>query len=304
VRVFVLNAHESGVGTSMGRIRAKGRFSTSVRQHVLAAFFVLQGSVVVEAAVNAQEITRHQAYRDSLFKNLKATTTQYTFDYLVIYLPAGTLPGVNVPVPVSHIRFKTTVFFAFSQYSLEPSAEAAIADLAKTILIDKSARSVLVAGHTDAIGTDQYNATLSLNRAVAVASKLREAGVNDKLMGVVPMGEAQPMATNRTVEGRTQNRRVEFFISDFPEATRRAIELVNFNPCHRNDQDVGVGKTNPECNNIDIRIPLYSGSSGQGRPEMLDLGRQALTTSSVPTNRIPLPNETLVRPSLKDLESN
>ena len=288
----------------MGRSWAKGWFLASLQQ-VFAAFFLLQGLVVAQAAVNAQEITRHQAYRDSLFKNLKAATTQYTFDYLVIYLPAGTLPGVDARVPVSHIRFKTTVFFAFSQYLLEPSAESAILDLAKTILNDKSARSVLVVGHTDAIGTDQYNSTLSLNRAVAVASKLREAGVSDKLLGVVPMGEAQPMATNRTPEGRTQNRRVEFFVSDFPEATRKAIELINFNPCHRNDQDVGVGQVNPECSNSDIRIPLYSGSSGQGRPEvMLDLGRQALTTSSVPTNRIPLPNEILVRPSLKDFESN
>ena len=287
----------------MGRIWPKGRFPTGV-QHILAAFFMLHGVVVTQAAVNAQEVTRHQAYRDLLFKNLKTATTQYTFDYLVIYLPAGTLPGVDVRVPVSHIRFKSTVFFAFNQYSLEPTAEAAILDLAKTILNDKPARSVLVVGHTDAIGADQYNSTLSLNRAVAVAGKLREAGINDKLLGVVPMGEAQPMATNRTAEGRSQNRRVEFFISDFPEATRKAIELVNFNPCHRNDQDVGVGQTNPECNNTDVRIPLYSGSSGQGRPEMLDLSRQPLTTSSIPTNRIPLPNEVLVRPSLKDFDSN
>jgi outer membrane protein OmpA-like peptidoglycan-associated protein len=288
----------------MGRNWAKGRFSAGMR-HVLAAFFLLQGPIIAEAAVNAQEINRHQAFRDSLFKNLKAATTQYSFDYVVIYLPTGTLSGIDVRVPVSHIRFKSTVFFAFNQFSLEPSAEDAILDLAKTILSDKSARSVLVVGHTDAVGTDQYNSTLSLNRAVAVASKLREAGVNDKLLGVVPMGEAQPMATNRTADGRAQNRRVEFFISDFPEATRKAIELVNFNPCHRNDQDVSVGQTNPECNNSDIRIPLYSGSSGQGRPEtMLDLGRQALTTSSIPTTRLPLPNEILARPSLKDLESH
>jgi outer membrane protein OmpA-like peptidoglycan-associated protein len=287
----------------MGRVGGKDWRSVCVR-HVFVTFVLLQGLVVARAAVNAQEINRHQAIRDSLFKNLRTVTTQYTFDYVVIYLPPGTLPGIDVRVPVSHIRFKSTVFFAFDKYSLEPSAESATLDMAKTILNDKSARSILVVGHTDAVGPDQYNSTLSLNRAVAVASKLREAGVNDKLLGVVPMGEAQPMATNRSPEGRAQNRRVEFFISDIPEATRKAIELINFNPCHRNDQDVAVGQTNPECDNSGIRIPLYAGSSGQGRPEiMLDLGRQALT-SPVPTNRIPLPNEIPVRPSLKDLESN
>jgi outer membrane protein OmpA-like peptidoglycan-associated protein len=155
---------------------ARGRFLTGAGQ-VLAAFFLLHSSIVAEAAVSSREISRHQTYRDSLFRNLKAAATQYTFDYLVIYLPAGTLPGVDARVPVSHIRFKTTVFFAFNQYSLDPSAEGAILDLAKTIVADKSARSVLVVGHTDAIGTDQYNAALSLNRAVAVAGKLREAGV-------------------------------------------------------------------------------------------------------------------------------
>jgi outer membrane protein OmpA-like peptidoglycan-associated protein len=288
----------------MGRNRVKRSFLGCV-QHVMMTFLLLQGSAVAQAAVNVQEINRHQAFRDSLFKNLKAATTQYMFDYIVIYLPPGTLAGVDVRVPVSHIRFKSAIFFEFNKYSIEPSAEGAILDLAKTILDDKSARSVLVVGHTDAVGTDQYNTTLSLNRAVAVASKLREFGISDKLLGVVPMGEAQPVATNRSLDGRARNRRVEFFISDFPEATRKAIELINFNPCHRNDQDVGVGQINPECTNSDIRIPLYAGSSGQGRPEiMLDLGRQALTTSSIPTNRIPLPNEILVRPSLKDFESN
>lgn len=277
---------------------------SSGKTQILAALFLLHGSFAAQAAVNAQEIGRHQALRDSLFRNLKTATTQYTFEYLVIYLPPGTLPGIDVRVPVSHIRFKSTVFFAFDRYSLEPSADAAILDLARTILNDKSARSVLVVGHTDAIGTDQYNSTLSLNRAIAVATKLREASVSDKLLGVVPMGEAQPRTTNRTVEGRVQNRRVEFFISDFPEATRKAIELINFNPCHRNDQDVGVGQANPECNNADARVPLYAGSSGQGRPEMINLVRQPLTTSSIPTSRPPLPNEILVRPSLKDLETN
>jgi outer membrane protein OmpA-like peptidoglycan-associated protein len=285
----------------MGRVQIMDWLSVGRRQ-LLAGIVLLYGPAIAQAAINAQEINRHQIARDSLFKNLKSVTTEYTFDYVVIYLPSGSLPGTDARIPVSHIRFKSTVFFAFDKYLLEPSAENAILDMAKTILNDKSARSVLVVGHTDAVGPDQYNSALSLNRAVAVASKLREAGVNDKLLGVVPMGEAQPIATNRSADGRAQNRRVEFFISDVAEATRKAIELIKFNPCHRNDQDIAAGQINPECNNTDIRIPLYAGSSGQGRPEMLDLGRQALTTPAVPSSRIPLPRDIPVRPSLKDLE--
>src|ERR1700712_5266500 len=53
-----------------------------------------------------------------------------------------------------------------------------------TVLADRSARSLLIVGHTDSVGTEKYNAILSLNRAVAVAAKLREAGINDKLLAV------------------------------------------------------------------------------------------------------------------------
>jgi outer membrane protein OmpA-like peptidoglycan-associated protein len=287
----------------MGRRWTPARFSAGF--WVLAALSALASLVAARATPTAQEINRHQAFRDTLFRNLKASAAQYTFDYVVIYLPSGTLPDVAAPIPVSHIRFKSTVFFAFDQYRLSPSSEGPILELSKTISSDRFARSVLVVGHTDAIGTDQYNSTLSLNRAIAVASRLHELGISNQMLGVVPMGEAQPVATNRTPEGRAQNRRVEFFMSDFPEATRKAIEFVNFNPCHRNDQDVPTGQINPECNKIDTRIPLYAGSSGQGRPEvMLTLHRPQLTTSSVPNTRIPLPNEILQRPSLKDFESN
>ncbi|MEA2883643.1 MAG: OmpA-OmpF porin, family, partial [Bradyrhizobium sp.] len=184
----------------MGFVRLRDWLPAGLR-HTLVAFVLLLG-LEADAAINSQEINRHQAIRDSLFKNLRTATTQYSFDYVVIYLPPGTLPGIDIRIPVSHIRFKSTVFFEFNKYSLEQSAESATLDMAKTILNDTSARSVLVVGHTDAIGPDQYNSTLSLNRAVAVASKLREAGINDKFLGVVPMGEAQPVATNRTPEGR------------------------------------------------------------------------------------------------------
>jgi hypothetical protein len=176
-----------------------------------------------------------------------------------------------------------------------------VVDLAHNVLADKSARSLLVVGHTDAIGPDEYNANLSMNRAVTVAAKLRELGINDKLLGVVPMGEAQPAATNRSAEGRSQNRRVEFFISDVPGAPHKVIERINFNPCHRNDHEVPLDQVNPECNK-ETRVPVFAGS-GRGQPEaVLNLSRVSLTTtSSLPMTRIPLPKEILQRPSLKDL---
>jgi outer membrane protein OmpA-like peptidoglycan-associated protein len=259
--------------------------------------------VTANAAIDARKLNRNQAVRDSLFKNLKAATTEYSFDYVVIILPAGRLPGIDVPVPVSHVRFSSTVFFAFDQYSLQPGAERVLADLANTVLKDKGMRSLLIVGHTDSVGNDDYNSTLSLNRAVTVAKKLREAGVKEEVLGVVPMGEAQPAASNSTPEGRARNRRVEFFISDLPAAARQVIQEREFNPCHRNDHPSGaVAQKSPDCSNANIQVPVYSGSTGQTRPQvMLDLGRKTLPSAPIPP-RERLPIEKLQRPSLKELQ--
>jgi outer membrane protein OmpA-like peptidoglycan-associated protein len=269
-------------------------------------FVLLMVSSPAEAVLVPRELNQNQAARDTLFRTLKASaTTQYKFDYMVIYLPPGSLPGVNVRIPVSHIRFSSTVFFAFDKATVEAKADAAILELANTVLQDRSFRSLLVVGHTDSVGPDAHNAALSLNRAVAVATKLHEAGVKEEFLGVVPMGEAQPVATNSTPQGRALNRRVEFFISDVVGAPKKAIELIKFNPCFRNDHEQPVGQITADCGSQETRIPVYSGSSGQGRPQvMLELGRDPISTPTLPAVRDRLPNEILQRPSLKELQSD
>jgi hypothetical protein len=200
-----------------------------------------------------------------------------------------------MPVPVSHIRYSSTVFFAFDKYVLEPGADAVIADFAKTILTDRTVRSIVIVGHTDSIGADQYNETLSLKRATTVAKALQMKGVSEKVLGMVPMGEAQPVATNSTEQGRAQNRRVEFFISDVPAATTKAIERIKFNPCHRNDHD--PASRQEDCGAGPMRIPVHYLS---GTQTTLDLTRGALPVES--RVREPLPSEILQRPSIRELQ--
>jgi outer membrane protein OmpA-like peptidoglycan-associated protein len=252
-------------------------------------------------AVNEASLLKNQAIRDSLFKTLQATATQYTFDYLVITLPPGTLPNVKVSVPVSHIRYSDTVFFAFDSFSLERAAQSAVLDFANTLKKDSSYRSILVVGHTDAVGSDDYNDTLSKNRASTVALALRSAGVQDRFLGIVPMGKQQPVASNSTADGRARNRRVEFFISDVPGATKAAIEQIKYNPCFRYDNDL----KNPavtDCAAGPKTVPVLP-ASGDGQPlATVDLARSALPVNPHPT-RDPLPAETLQRPSLKELQT-
>jgi outer membrane protein OmpA-like peptidoglycan-associated protein len=281
--------------------KTKGTWRADTPTKAVAALSILCVAATANAAIDARKLSRDQAVRDSLFKNLKAATTEYTFDYVVIVLPPGKLPGINVAVPVSHVRFSSTVFFAFDQYSLQPSAERVLADLADTVLKDKGMRSLLIVGHTDSVGNDDYNSTLSLNRAVTVAKKLREAGVKEDVLGVVPMGEAQPAASNSTPEGRARNRRVEFFISDLAAASHQVIQEREFNPCHRNDHPSGAAQQPSDCANVNIQVPVYPGSAGQTRPQvMLDLGRKTLPSAPTPP-RERLPTEILQRPSLKEL---
>jgi len=255
-----------------------------------------KATVLGYAENDPASLASHQRLRDELFKDLKANTTKYTFDYVVIDLPAGTVPGINVSVPVSHVRYSDTVFFAFDRYSLEPSAQAAVTDFANTMMKDKSYKSVIVVGHTDAIGTEEYNYTLSKNRAAAVAVALRTDGILDRFLGIVPMGKDQPRTTNSTQEGRALNRRVEFFISDIPAATKIAIEHVKYNPCYRNDNEPAA-----KCDGGPTSVPILP-ASGEGRPiAIVDLSRSALP-SAPRAVREPLPNVQLERPSIKELQ--
>lgn len=71
---------------------------------------------------------------------------------------------------------------------------------------------IVVVGHTDDVGSEEYNLQLSLKRANAVADYLIEQGVEEYRLGTEGHGEIEPVATNDTPAGRAQNRRVEIFV--------------------------------------------------------------------------------------------
>ena len=72
--------------------------------------------------------------------------------------------------------------------------------------------TIVISGHTDSVGSDEANRTLSQKRAQAVKDWLVARGINANRMKVVGKGELEPMATNETEDGKAQNRRIEFLV--------------------------------------------------------------------------------------------
>jgi outer membrane protein OmpA-like peptidoglycan-associated protein len=110
------------------------------------------------------------------------------------------------------INFNSGVLFDFNKANLTPASIKSIEELA-TVLKKYPDTDVLIEGHTDSKGSDNYNLSLSEKRAVAVSSYLREKDINLNRLRTVGYGENQPVATNDTDEGRSQNRRVTFVIT-------------------------------------------------------------------------------------------
>ena len=103
------------------------------------------------------------------------------------------------------------VTFAFNSSDLNAQFYPVLDKVAATLTeYDKSV--IEVAGHTDSVGSDAYNQQLSEKRASSVASYLSSHGVLQTRIVTVGAGEAHPVATNDTEEGRAQNRRVEITI--------------------------------------------------------------------------------------------
>lgn len=114
------------------------------------------------------------------------------------------------PMPVNQpINFQG--FFDFDSTKLNQTAKTQLNDYADYMkAIDDV--TLKITGHTDSVGTNAYNQKLSEARAGAVKTYLEEQGVASSRMTAIGKGESSPIATNKTADGRAQNRRVEIEI--------------------------------------------------------------------------------------------
>lgn len=100
------------------------------------------------------------------------------------------------------------VNFAFDSYKVSPTYANEIKKVAEFMAAYPNYK-VLLMGHTDSLGKESYNQKLSEKRAMAVKNALVGFGVDANKITTIGYGETRPVATNKTKEGRAENRRVE-----------------------------------------------------------------------------------------------
>lgn len=124
--------------------------------------------------------------------------------------PAPAPTPKPAPPPKGEVSLKW-VHFDFDKADLTPQAKATLDETAR-ILKDHPGIMVEVDGYTDVIGTDTYNLKLSERRAKAVQNYLASKGVPAARLKVKALGKSNPVADNKTPQGRAENRRVELRI--------------------------------------------------------------------------------------------
>ncbi|MGC1175640.1 outer membrane protein OmpA [Polaromonas sp.] len=128
--------------------------------------------------------------------------------------PAAAAPAARpAPAPVAppaatKVTYAADAFFDFDKSVLKPEGKAKLDDLVGKIK-GINLEVIIAVGHTDAVGSDTYNQKLSVRRSEAVKAYLVSKGIEKNRVYTEGKGEKQPVADNKTSEGRAKNRRVE-----------------------------------------------------------------------------------------------
>lgn len=128
--------------------------------------------------------------------------------------PAQPTPAAQPAPPVvaqpttEKVTFAADAFFDFDKSTLKPEGRAKLDDLVSK-MGGINLEVIIAVGHTDSIGSDAYNQRLSVRRAEAVKAYLVQKGIERNRVYTEGKGEKQPVASNKTAEGRAKNRRVE-----------------------------------------------------------------------------------------------
>jgi len=129
--------------------------------------------------------------------------------------PAAAAPAAAAPAPApaaaaaaSKVTYAADAFFDFDKSVLKAEGKAKLDDLVSKVKAI-NLEVIIAVGHTDATGDDSYNQKLSVARSEAVKAYLVSKGIEKNRVYTEGKGEKQPVADNKTKEGRAKNRRVE-----------------------------------------------------------------------------------------------
>lgn len=123
-------------------------------------------------------------------------------------LPAAEVERVGEGIAVT---FESGVLFPYNSDQVLPAGRENLRQLANS-LRNYPGTTVLIVGHTDSSGSDEYNMGLSYRRAESARAFLAQQGIESSRVRVEGRGESEPVADNSTEAGRQQNRRVEVAI--------------------------------------------------------------------------------------------
>ncbi len=124
--------------------------------------------------------------------------------------PAAAAAPKAAPAPAAatKVTYAADAFFDFDKSALKAEGKAKLDDLVGKVK-GINLEVIIAVGHTDSVGSDAYNQKLSVRRAEAVKAYLVSKGIEKNRVYTEGKGEKQPVADNKTKEGRAKNRRVE-----------------------------------------------------------------------------------------------
>ncbi len=140
-------------------------------------------------------------------------------------IPGATVERLDDGIVVTFDE-NSGVYFDTAKYSINADSQALLTKLSN-VMKEYDQTNVIVAGHTDSVGSDASNLKLSENRATAVTNYMIGTGLSAGRFTTVWYGESQPAATNETAEGRAQNRRVQLAIVPNEQMKEEAIREAN-----------------------------------------------------------------------------
>jgi len=192
----------SGVGAIIGSATGRAGVGTAIGAGVGGLVGVLVGS-----RMDASD--KADAQRDARLNQTDAdiAANQKLLDELRAKGADASLTerGVSIHLP--------DVLFGFNRAELTHDAKYNVRDIANILSKDATGRQILVEGHTDSVGSHEYNQELSSRRADSVAKELINDGTEHRLISSRGFGKSNPVASNDTESGRARNRRVEIVVS-------------------------------------------------------------------------------------------